>query len=200
MGCGSSKHAISEEVLNVDTNNDGLISRDELSTFIARNEKLYLMLSVNLNIPEAKCRDIATEVAYQMSKRQKREMSLRDLSESTRLRNPTVQEFQDFLNFLDEPTGQQEFFHRTVVTTYDVDNSGYLESEELDKFLEVFYQAGSIFAGDVRLPEKATLKKEVMKQLDINRDGKLQFSELRSLISGGAQTGLSFDQGNKDGK
>ena len=193
MGCGKySKPQISEEVFNVDVNNDGLISREELRAFIAKNEKLYLMLSVNLNIPADQCRDIATDVAYLMAKRgYDQTMSLRDLTSSTRLRLPTI--FQSFLNFLDQPKGQQEFFHRTVFAVYDLDMSGYIEPDELDNFLNVFYEAGSIFAGDVRLPQKATLRKEVMRQLDTNGDGKLEFSELRTLISGGARAGLKFD-------
>lgn len=173
---------------------DGLISRDELKAFIARNEKLYVMLSVNLGLPEEKCREIATEVAYQMSKRAEHDSSLRDLTDSARVRKPTLEEFQDFLNWLEEPKGQQEFFQRTVFATFDLDQSGYIEPDELDNFLDVFYQAGSIFAGDVRLPKKAKLRTQVMKQLDVNKDGKLEFSELRTLISGGARAGLTFTE------
>ena len=103
-------------------------------------------------------------------------------------------------DFLEKPNGQQEFFHRTVFATFDTDKSGYLENKELDQFLNVFYQAGSIFAGDVRLPSKVKLKKAVMKQLDTNGDGKLDFAELRTLISGGARAGLQFDDLDEDEK
>lgn len=199
MGCGSSKQpAVSQEAMNVDADNDGLISKEELASFIARNAKLYSMLSVTLNLSEEKCRSIATNVAFQMSKNTTAggalEGSLRDMSAAMKLREPTIEEFQAFLDFLDNPKGQEEFFQRTVFATYDLDESGYLEPNELDKFLDVFYEAGSIFAGDMRLPKKSKLKKEVMRQLDTNNDGKLEFAELRTLISGGARAGLQFEE------
>jgi Ca2+-binding EF-hand superfamily protein len=198
MGCGSSSSSSpssssstlvpTPQALAVDLNQDGKISRDELAKFIERNSHLWAMLSVNLNIPEQRCRDIATDVAYQMAKKKTSIMSsLRDMSESTKAREPTVQEFQSFLTMVhpDNPKGQQEFFHRTVFATYDVDGNGYIDNHELDKFLNVFYEAGSIFAGDVRLPDKETLKRNVLHDLDVNGDGKLEFQELRILISGG---------------
>jgi Ca2+-binding EF-hand superfamily protein len=194
MGSCLGTPKVSKEAKRVDLNHDGLIQKTELAKFIARNEKLYMMLSVNLQLPVEKCQEIATNVAFQMSKRSNPNASLRDLSEATKQREPTLAEFNRFLGFLEEPRGQQEFFHRTVFSTFDLDGSGYIEPHELDNFLDIFYQAGSIFAGDARLPKKSTLKKEVMKQLDTNRDGKLEFTELRTLISGGARAGLSFKE------
>jgi Ca2+-binding EF-hand superfamily protein len=189
MGCGSSSSSTlvtTPQALVVDLNQDGRISREELAKFIETNSHLWAMLSVNLNIPEQHCRDIATDVAYQMAKKTSNMSSLKDMSESTKAREPTVQEFQSFLGMVqNNPKGQQEFFHRTVFATYDVDGNGYIDNHELDKFLDVFYEAGSIFAGDVRLPDKATLKRNVLEDLDVNGDGKLEFQELRTLISGG---------------
>ena len=169
----------------LDTNNDGTISREELSKFIEKNAKLYAMLGVNLNLPEDQCREIATEVAYQLAKRDKLESSLKDYTPEERHREPTVKELQSFLDFVKEPQGEQEFFQRTVFEAFDADKNGYIDSDELDKFLDVFYEAGSIFAGDLRLPKKSILKKRVMKDLDSNGDGRLEFHEIRSLISGG---------------
>ena len=198
MGSCLGTPKISKEALNVDLNKDGVIQKTEMAKFIARNEKLYMMLAVNLQLPVEKCQEIATNVAFQMSKRSDPNSSLRDLSEATKQREPTLEEFDAFLTFLEQPTGQQEFFHRTVFATFDVDGSGYVEPHELDNFLNIFYAAGSIFAGDARLPKQSKLKKEVMRQLDTNRDGKLEFNELRTLISGGARAGLSFDETDDD--
>jgi len=192
MGCCLGTPQISLEAQNADLNDDGLIQKTEMASFIARNEKLYMMLSVNLQLSVDRCQTIATNVAYQMSKRSDPNGSLRDLSEATRLRDPALEEFDRFLKFLEEPKGQQEFFQRTVFSSFDVDDNGYIEEKEIDDFLDVFYHAGSIFAGDTRLPCKARLKEEVMRQLDTNGDGRLDFSELRTLISGGARAGLSF--------
>ena len=194
MGSCLGTPKISKEALNVDLNKDGVIQKTEMAKFIARNEKLYMMLAVNLQLPVEKCQEIATNVAFQMSKRSDPNTSLRDLSEATKQREPTLEEFDVFLTFLEQPTGQQEFFHRTVFATFDLDGSGYVEPHELDNFLNIFYASGSIFAGDARLPKQSKLKKEVMRQLDTNRDGKLEFNELRTLISGGARAGLSFDE------
>ena len=211
MGCGSSTDAVasssslpsSKAVANeVDTNNDGKIQRLELLKYIEKNANLWAMLGVNLNLPESKCQEIATNVAYQMAKLQlsvddkegknnasklETYKSLRDLPESEKLREPTVAEFQSFINFVNHPKGEQEFFQRTVFATYDKDQNGYLDRNELDSFLNIFYEANSIFAGDVRLPTKEKLKEQVLETLDKNNDGKLEFQEIRQLISGGAK-------------
>ena len=211
MGCGSSTDAVaspsSKAVANdVDTNNDGKIQRLELLKYIEKNANLWAMLGVNLNLPESKCQEIATNVAYQMAKLQlsiddikdnnngknkgsklETYKSLRDLPDSEKLREPTVAEFQSFINFVNHPKGEQEFFQRTVFATYDKDQNGYLDRNELDSFLNIFYEANSIFAGDVRLPTKEKLKEQVLETLDKNNDGKLEFQEIRQLISGGAK-------------
>mmetsp|Transcript_16868 Transcript_16868/g.19008 ORF Transcript_16868/g.19008 Transcript_16868/m.19008 type:complete len:238 (-) Transcript_16868:49-762(-) len=184
MGCGRSTPVVSQEALAVDKDQDGTISKEELASFVERNAKLYAMLSVNLNLPEQQCRNVATDVAFAMCKKSSEVGSLRDLDNATLRRDPSVQEFQAFLTFLDDPSGQKEFFQRTVFSTFDVNHDGYLELNELDSFLDIFYQAGSIFAGDLRLPTKDKLKRQVMKKLDTNKDGKLQFSEMSTLISG----------------
>jgi Ca2+-binding EF-hand superfamily protein len=182
MGC---RNSVPSEAALIDEDNDGLISKEEVSKFIEKNAKLWAMLSVNLNLPEKKCREIATQVAYQLAKKRKCK-SLKDMDFSEKERKPTVKEFQAFLDHLKDPKGEQEFFHRTVFAVYDQDQNGYLDPNELSKFLDVFYEADSIFAGDARLPAKAELKATALKNLDKNGDGKLDFQEMRSLISGGA--------------
>lgn len=89
--------------------------------------------------------------------------------------------------YIGSPKGQQEFFHRTVFAVFDADGNGYLDPNELDKLLDTFYEAGSIFKGDARLPkDKDTLKRIVTERLDVDKDGKLSFEEIRMLISGSA--------------
>ena len=87
---------------------------------------------------------------------------------------------------LKDPKGQQRFFHHCVFAAFDADGNGVLDAAELDKFLDVFYEAGSIFKGDARLPEKATLREQIYAKLDGNGDKLLAFDELHSLISGSA--------------
>lgn len=145
------------------------------------------MLSVTLNLTEEHCRTIATDVAYQLAKR-KKQKSTADFDSAEREREPTLTELQSFLDFVKKPKGEQEFFHRTVFRVFDQDGNGYLDSNELDQFLDIFYKAGSMFAGDVRLPPKQSLKKQVFAEFDVNGDGKLDFQEIRSIISGGAQS------------
>jgi hypothetical protein len=52
----------------------------------------------------------------------------------------------------------------------------------LDRFLDIFYKAKDVFKGDMKLPEKKHLLKIVGKRLDSNRDGVLQFDEIRDLL------------------
>jgi Ca2+-binding EF-hand superfamily protein len=132
---------------------------------------------VNLGIGEEKCREIATNVAY----------NLANSSDDKRRSSVSANEFHAFwTEFVDSPKGQQEFFHRTVFAAFDVDGNGYLDPNELDKLLETFYEAGSIFKGDHRLPDKESLRKIVNDRLDKDKDGKLSFEEIRMLISGSA--------------
>lgn len=149
--------------------------------------RLWAMLSVSLRLEEQDCRLIATDVAYQLAKTGKSKKSVGDLSAKERKREPTLTELQSFLDFVKKPKGEQEFFHRTVFRVFDENGKGYLDSDEFGNFLDIFYKAGSIFAGDARLPPKELLKEKVFAELDTNGDGKLDFQEIRSLISGGAQ-------------
>ena len=195
----------------MDENCDGTISKQELSKYIHKNSRFWAMLSVNLNLPEQQCRTIATDVAYELAKRTvTRNKNLdRDThptptppnasplpdntSAEEESREPTVAEVQSFLNSMKDPKAEQEFFHRTVFRAFDQDSNGYLDFTELDKFLDVFYDAGSIFAGDARLPSKDELRDRVWKELDVNGDGRLDFHEIRSLLSGGAQRFTTAD-------
>jgi Ca2+-binding EF-hand superfamily protein len=173
-----------KEAKRLDEDGSGTISREELYKYIESNEKLWQMLAVCVNIPEEECLDIATDVAYQFAKKKKKQKKIEELAADELEREPTLKEIQSFLNFVKKPKGEQEFFQRTVFQAFDVDGNGYLDSNELDKFLDVFYSG--IFAGDGRLPSKEELKKQVYSNCDTNGDGQLDFYEIRGLITGGA--------------
>ena len=175
------------EARSIDDDNNGTISKPELRAYIQKNAKLWAMLCVNLNMSESNCQRCATSVAYQLGKSLKAKTPVEELPKADRRREPTVEEVAMFLDFVKTPKGEQEFFHRTVFRAFDADSNGYLDNDELEKFLDVFYRADSIFAGDRRLPSKFMLKLKVLMDLD-DGDGKLTFEEIRSLISGGAQT------------
>ena len=187
MGC---HHSAPTDAERMDENNDGKISRQELFKYIEANANLWAMLAVNLNLPEQQCREIATEVAYNLAKQIKqRDKTNKQHDQNLALsdREPTVAEIQAFIDFIKDPKGEQEFFHRTVCQAFDLDGNGYLDPDELDKFLDIFYEADSIFKGDARLPPKQELKKRIMTEFDTNGDGKLDFHELQPVISGGAK-------------
>ena len=87
--------------------------------------------------------------------------------------------------FVLEPKGNLEFFQRTVFAAFDTDNNGVIDDTELDVFVNIFYAADSIFAGDARLPDdKNELKSSIQKNFDQNHDGNLTFEEIRPIISG----------------
>lgn len=143
------------------------------------------MLGVNLNMSEEKCRQIATDVAFSLAvgKTIRQTKRKRYIKKNRRL---TKQEFHEFrANYIVDPKGSQEFFHRTVFATFDKNGNGTLEDKEVDRFLDIFYEADSIFHGDKRLPnDKAQLKRLIHEKLDTNNDGVFSFDELRGLISG----------------
>ena len=169
------------------------ITRDELAVYIEKHAELWAMLSVNLNISEDECKMIATEVAFQMSCR---------IDKNALKKRKSIMDVSEFHNFrkaiIDNPQGQVSFFHRTVFAAFDKDNSGTLNSEELNNFLELFYQADSIFAGDFRLPEKEELKKIIYSKFDKNGDKLLTYDEMHDIISG--RTQLSSVSANVGGE
>mmetsp|Transcript_19733 Transcript_19733/g.23492 ORF Transcript_19733/g.23492 Transcript_19733/m.23492 type:complete len:186 (-) Transcript_19733:163-720(-) len=179
MGLCMSKEAVKNKAMfkDLDSDNSHTISKDEMSTFIEKHAELWAMLGVNLGIGEDKCREIATNVAY----------SLACDSKSDNTTSLSENQFLNFTtNYVNSPKGQQEFFHRTVFATFDVDGDNTLDTKELDRFLDTFYEAGSIFKGDKRLPEKEVLRQIVNDRLDKDGDGKLSFDEIHMLISGSA--------------
>ena len=170
----------------------GRLSVDDLQGFISQHAELWAMLGVNLGIDDKRCQEIATDVAF--------EMACGDSAgEETWVRNrhgfTRVMTEEQFVKFrttvVDDPKGQQLFFHKTVFAAFDGDKNGYLDASELEQFLGIFYEAGSIFKGDSRLPPKEELLALVRERLDVDRDGRLTFDEIHSLISGSAAQALT---------
>jgi Ca2+-binding EF-hand superfamily protein len=100
--------------------------------------------------------------------------------------------------FIQSPQGSLEFFQRTVFRAFDTDNNGVLDNSEMDAFVNLFYEANSIFRGDARLPEnKDELKQMIREKFDINHDGVLTFEELRALIAGKVKFDTEADSTNE---
>jgi Ca2+-binding EF-hand superfamily protein len=156
------------------------MSKDELADYVKSHAELWAMLGVNLNMEEARCCEIATNVAFALA------MGQADAHmPSSQRRELTKAEFHNFrTNYVLDPKGSEEFFHMALFATFDGNGNGVLEPAELDKFLDIFYEADSIFKGDKRLPTKKKLLKEIFEKLDTDNDGVLSFEEIRGLIGG----------------
>ena len=170
-----------KEFKKLDINNDKTLSRNELGKYIESHSDLWSTLGMNLNLPVKKCIEVATDVAFSLAcgegkcKPKKSEPGKRrELSES---------EFKYFhKNYVLDEKGSHEFFLRTIFSVFDLNNDGVLNARELDKFLDIFYKAKSVFKGDMKLPEKKHLLKIVGSRLDANGDGVLVFDEVRDLL------------------
>lgn len=170
-----------KEFKKLDVNKDKTLSKDELGKYIESHSDLWATLGKNLGLSVKKCIEIATEVAFSLafgegiSRPKKNEHRARhELSEA---------EFKHFhKNFVLDENGSHEFFLRTIFAVFDLNGDGVLSASELDRFLDVFYEAKDIFKGDMKLPEKKNLVRIVGKRLDSNHDGVLQFSEIRDLL------------------
>ena len=188
-----------EEFKKFDADKDKILSKDELATYIASHGELWAMLGANLNLDDSKCKEIATHVAYTLATTDKHNEDQKS-SSSTNATEPRILNKEEFHRFrqkyVTDPRGSQEFFHRTVFAAFDLDSNGQLDKKEIDNFLDIFYKADSIFAGDKRLPKnKKKLRKIVMDKLDANNDGLLSFEEIRGLLSGNIDLmGLSEKQ------
>lgn len=153
------------------------LSHEELREYVDTHPVIWAMLSVNCQIPEQHCKEVAFRVAVELitDHAGQESMSL----ELTR---------QGFLTFqklyIDDAKGHQEFFHRTLFAVFDEDWNGVLDREEIDKFVDNAYVTGSIFQGDVQRPEKDDIKADVLEHLGKNGDCSFSFEEVRSLISG----------------
>ena len=176
-----------KEFKKLDVNNDRSLSKDELEKYIQSHSDLWSSLGVSLNLPVKKCIEVATDVAFSLAigggdKTKARTSNNKDSSPSTQ-RELTEAEFKHFhQNYVLNPKGAHEFFLRTIFSVFDLNNDGVLNAKELDKFLDIFYKAKDIFKGNMQLPEKKHLLKIIGTRLDGNRDGVLQFDEVRDLL------------------
>jgi hypothetical protein len=158
-------------------NSGSTISHDELKGFVNTHPQIWAMLSVNCQIEEEQCKEVAFRVALELVSGKSGHDAL-----DTVITKNKFKRFQK--RYIKDGKGHQEFFHRTVFMAFDEDWNGVLDRDETDKFLDTFYISGSIFQGDARLPEKEELKVQILEQLDENGDGMFSFDEIRSLISG----------------
>jgi len=178
--------------LKSSNNTNKSISRDEFADFVDKNAQLWSMLTVNLGLSEERSKKIASDVAFKLASKSPKigkkspKQGNKGIHESLLANEQlTKEEFHKFrMNFVLDPKGNLELFHRCVFAAYDTDKNGVLDREEASEFLDIFYKQESIFKGDDRLPSKKKLTKIVYKKLDENKDGKLSFEEIRDLIGG----------------
>lgn len=169
-----------KEIHHVLQNGGNLVSHCEIHNFIASSPTCWAMLHVNIGIPEEECKLVAYRVSLELASGKRGEASL-----TAAITKKQFQKFQK--EYIEDPKGNQEFFHRCVFAAFDEDSNGVLDMDEIDKFLDTFYVKGSIFQGDERLPDKETLKNRILEELNENGDGLFNFDEIRSLISGSAE-------------
>ncbi|CAB9525958.1 expressed unknown protein [Seminavis robusta] len=163
----------------LDKDKSGTACKDEIAEFVASNHNLWAMLSVTLDRSEESCQDAATRVAMELASGLKGDEALKA--------ELTKEQFHKFRkHYMLDPEGSQEFFQRAVFASFDLDNNSLLDEDELDQLLDTFYKSGSIFKGDVRLPEKEALKERILQKLDTNHDKRLSFARIRGIISGTA--------------
>jgi curved DNA-binding protein CbpA/Ca2+-binding EF-hand superfamily protein len=170
-----------KEFKKLDINNDKSLSKDELSKYIGTHAELWTVLGVQLNLPVKKCMELATDVAFALATGEGITKPVGN--EYRKHRDITEEEFKVFhKNYVLEAKGSHEFFLRTIFAAFDLNGDGVLDRPEFYKFLDVFYEAGSVFKGKMKLPEKKDLMNIVGARLDTNKDGLLTFEEIRSLL------------------
>merc|ERR1712039_800688 len=139
---------------------------------MGKHEELWKMLEVNTGQDPDFCKSIVMEVV----------MHKCDKNGDGKL---TLKEFNSLHEaVISNPKGQLEFFHEVLFAAYDHTGDSLIDPNELDGFLELFYDKSSIFAGDKRLPPKEELKKRVLAELDKDSDGKLSMNELKPMLVG----------------
>lgn len=168
-----------KEFARLDSAGTKNVCREEIASFVGSNAELWAMLSVNLDMSEDHCREVATRVAMELATGLQGDEAL-----ASEIDKHQFHKFRK--HYILDPKGSQEFFHRSVFAAFDEDMNHYLDDQELDVFLDTFYKSGSIFKGDVRLPAKAELKRVILEKHDKNNDRRLSFNSVRGIISGAA--------------
>ena len=158
------------------------MSHQELVDYIETHAELWAMLSVNIpDVSDRDCKEVAIRVAIELASWSNLQADRGDSSS----REITHVQFNRFKKeYIDDPKGNLEFFHRTVFQVFDRDNNKVLDSSEIDHFVDLFYDSNSIFAEDARLPEKPVLKALIYSKFDKNKDGAIDFEEIRGVIAG----------------
>ncbi|CAB9514999.1 RAD54-like 2 (Saccharomyces cerevisiae) [Seminavis robusta] len=155
-------------------------SHEEIAKFVASNDQLWALLSVNLDQPKEVATEVATRVAMELATELKGEEAM-----NAELNKDQFHNFRK--KYILDPTGSQEFFFRAVFASFDKDSNAVLDEQELDQFLEIFYKSGSTFQGSMgtlKLPPKEKLHEIFLKEFDENDDKELSFEEVRVIISG----------------
>jgi Ca2+-binding EF-hand superfamily protein len=166
-----------EEFEAIDADKSHKLAKKEMHTFIEHHVQLFETLALNLDLDRELCKDIATDVAFNIAGGGgSRELSYNDFKK-----------FKKQYAGITSP-GNQEFVFRTVFRVYDKDGNGYLDSDELDSFIDLFFKADSfVRKDDPRLKgmRSEDLKKLIIEKCDSNKDGKFSFEEMRGVIAGG---------------
>ena len=193
------------EINDLDEKGYVIVTEDEVKDFVLSHPTMYVMLHVNTGIPEEECQQVAIRVAKDLIL-QKHFHSHHPEDESivsssaTQQVEPEVQnehehdddpelmtrrQFMSFVkHYVENPKGAQEFFHRTVFSAFDSDANGVLDKEEVEVFLNTFYKSGSIFQGDIRLPEKDSLMEMIDKEMHGDPSRTFTFDEIRNVMCG----------------
>jgi hypothetical protein len=144
-----------------DIDRSNTMSKKELAGFIDKHAQLYETLALNLDMDRETCKAIATEVAFKLA---------RCGDNATDLTKPQFVEFKK--KYILDPKGNQSFVFRTVFRAYDKDGNGYLDSEELDGFVDLFFKADSfVRKDDPRLKDMSgdDLKKLITEKCDTDK-------------------------------
>jgi len=159
----------------------GPISRQQLKSIIEKQPELWAMAQVNTGASAAEAQDAVLRVVLRRY----------DLDSDGVLSRKELYAFKRDAS-LKNARSNLDFFHEVLFAIFDTTQTGQLDEGEFDAFLDVFYEQGSIFAGDGRLPPKEELKMRAYKELDQDGDGMLTVDDLKPLMLGrwcGSPTG-----------
>jgi curved DNA-binding protein CbpA len=168
----------------VDVDGDQALSKDELKQYIKSNSELYILLAKKLNLSETKCVSIATNVAFSLAMGEAGEKKYKKKGEKEKVKNELSEdEFKAFYKkYVISQKGSYEFFLRTIFAVYDSNGDGVLQRDEFEIFLEIFYKPSSFYRGKTEMPPKQDLLRMASARLDKNKDGVLDFMEVRDLL------------------
>lgn len=189
MSTSSSSHAkkkeeqrqISNEVFDqIDEDKSDSVCLAEMEAFVASNSKLWSFLSVHFVIPVEQCQEVATRVAMELATGRKGKSALK--------KEISRKQFHHFRKYyMEDPTGAREFFHHTIVETFDVNHDSLLDEEEFENLMDALYGAsahliddssselqGGLLYGSLKLPPRENFKKMIYDNCDKDKDGKLE--------------------------